>query len=287
MDIISPMLDVMFKRMFSMPSNASMLCDFLSAYIDFKAEKPTNVTLINTEIKRTPDEKKSVMDLRVQLNDTTEVDVEIQLRKQKNFEERATYYLAKIYSDQLDPSMSYTKIHRCVSLCLLDFLMSDKPGFCRTVLLRDDDGETFTPTFELVCVELPKIRRMMDMAEITDKRVQWGKLLTASTEEELNRVRNASNNPAIDKAVLTVKELSADKKMRLEAEARMKDIRDRMNYRETDFAEGKEEGIKEGIKEGIEIERKRSEARMEHMRNSLKKRGFDEETINSIINGKD
>ncbi len=129
------------------------------------------------------------------------------------------------------------------------------------------------------------------MAEITDKRVQWGKLLTASTEEELNRVRNASNNPAIDKAVLTVKELSADKKMRLEAEARMKDIRDRMNYRETDFAEGKEEGIKEGkeegIKEGIEIERKRYEARMEHMRNSLKKRGFDEETINSIINGKD
>ncbi len=137
MEIISPMLDVMFKRMFSMNSSRLMLCDFLSAYIDFGNNELSDVILIDSELKRNSDEKKSIMDLRVQLNNV-EVDVEIQLRSQKYFEERTVYYLSKMYSSQLDEGMSYAKIHRCISLCLIDFEKFKGSKFCRSILLRDE-----------------------------------------------------------------------------------------------------------------------------------------------------
>lgn len=79
MEIISPMLDVMFKRMFSMPDSKEMLKDFLSSYIDFKEGELKDVKLIDKEICRTPYEKNSILDLRVEVG-STEVDVEVQLQ---------------------------------------------------------------------------------------------------------------------------------------------------------------------------------------------------------------
>ncbi len=127
------------------------------------------------------------------------------------------------------------------------------------------------------------------MSEITDKRLQWAKLLTATTEEELNSIQAASNNPAIDQAVLTVKTLSADKQMRLEADTRMKELRDKLNYHETGFAEGMEKGLEKGLKEGMEIgaakERERSEAKIAKVRDSLKALGYNDDAIKAIFDG--
>ncbi len=57
-------------------------------------------------------------------------------------------------------------------------------------------------------------------------------------------------NPAIDKAVLTIKKLSATEEMRLEAFAREKAERDRITRNEEDLILARQKGLAEGRAEG-------------------------------------
>ncbi len=269
MEIISPMYDFMFKRMFSMPDNKNMLCDFLGSYIDFKDGELKDVKLIDKEIKRTPQEKDSTLDLRVEVGNPktgmAEVDVEVQLRDKPAFKDRIMYYLTKMFADQLGEGEPYTKLHKCVSLCVLNFPMFNDKQFFRSMLMRDTDGNVLTDKLEFDCLEVSKIRDL-ELTSNMDKKLQWAKLFAVSSEEELDMIRDTINNPAIDQAVLTIKKLSASEEMRYEALAREKAERDRI----TMLADATNKG--------------RAEGRAEVAAN-LRAMGMSEEQIKLALNG--
>ncbi len=273
MEIISPLLDVMFKRMFSMPDNKEMLCDFLKTFIVFKDGELTDVTLIDKEIHRTPEEKNSILDLRVDTGHA-EVDVEVQIQKTTAFNDRIAYYLSKIFSDQLGENDSYSKLHKCVSLCILDFKMFDDDRYFRTMKIQDDLGNILTDKMEFDCLEVPKTHKL-EITDSGDKKLYWAKLFAVSSEEELDMVQQQANSPAIDKAVLTIKKLSADEQMKLEAEARLKEFRDRQSMYETGYDNGIEQGLIKGAT-------KREKEIIANMRAC----GMTEEQIAKIINDK-
>ena len=253
MEIISPMYDFMFKKMFSLPDSKDMLCDFLSSYIDLADGELKDVKLIDKEMKRSPDDKDSILDLRIEVgtpdNKLTEIDVEVQLRNQISFGDRASYYLAKMYSDQLSEGDSYLKLHRCVSLCIVNFSLFDDEEYFRRMLMRDERGNVLTDKFELDCVEISKIRKLQLTPDI-DRKLQWAKLFAAKSEEELNMITAQVENPAIDKAVLTIKKLSATEEMRYEAFVREKAERDRITRNEEDLILARQKGLAEGRAEG-------------------------------------
>ena len=244
MDIISPMYDFMFKRMFSIPGNKDMLCDFLSSCINFNGEELKNVKLIDKEIKRTNRDKESILDLRVEVGSPeagiSEVDVEVQLKKYNSFKHRAAYYLAKMFSDQLCEGENYSKLHKCVSLCVLDFPLFDDEQYFRSMLIRDEYGNVLTDKMEFDCLEVSKIKDL-ELNDKMDKRLQWAKLFAASSEEDLNMVNENANNPAINQAVLTIKKLSATEEMRLEALNFEKAYKDRISMLADERAEGRAE----------------------------------------------
>lgn len=157
MKIFSPMLDAMFKRVFSLRDSKSILCDFLSTYIEFKDGKINDVTLIDKEIKRHPAEKGSVLDLRVETEDT-EVDIEVQIRSADFFKDRMAYYLSKMFSDQLGEKDGYNDLHKCVSLCITNFKLFDDEHYFRTMNIRDIYGNILTDKFELDSLEIAKIK---------------------------------------------------------------------------------------------------------------------------------
>lgn len=103
MEIISPMLDVMFKRMFSEKDSAPMLINFLETFLDFKDEKITSVELIDKELALSIDDKRSFLDLRVMTNSkdkpqSSEIDIEVQLKSIQGDRTRFTYYLSKLFA---------------------------------------------------------------------------------------------------------------------------------------------------------------------------------------------
>lgn len=275
-EIISPMIDIMFKRMFSMPDSKPMLRDFLGTYIDFQEGEVKDIQLIDKELKRTPQEKNSIMDLRVDLGGA-QVDVEVQMQSTIAFKDRVAYYLAKMYADQFGESESYDRLRKCVSLCITNFPLFKDESFFRSMRMRDEYGNVLTQKMEFDCLEISKIRKL-EISDGMDKKLQWAKLFAVSSEEELNMVKEKSNNPAIDQAVLTIKHLSANEELRLEAEARLKEKRDKEGMYIVGFDNGKAKGKAEGRAEGRAEERANMIAKM-------RESGLSEEQIDGILNG--
>lgn len=247
MDIISPMLDVMFKRMFSKTGSTPILRSFLETYIDFKGKDLSTATLTDKEIKRYPDDKGSILDLRVEAGGA-EIDIEVQLMKIEGDRNRFNLYLAKMFSDQATEKMKYEKMHNCKSLLILDYTMPeyDNSGeFCHSFKMRDDKGVIFSDALEINVVEIPRIRNLA-IERGMDDRIMWAKLFAAKSEEELNMVQNMTNNPAIQQAVLAIKDLSADEQMRYEATARMKALLDEQARMETAEHRGEAKGKAKG-----------------------------------------
>lgn len=246
---ISPMEDFMFKRMFSTPDSAGMLCDFLSSCIDFKDKPLNHIVLLDKEIKTTKNAKGSLLDLRVEVgnsaNDTIEVDVEVQVEKRKFLNDRIAYYLSKMFANQLCEKEEYDKLHKCVSLWVVNFPFFDDEDYFRSMVMQDKKGNVLTEKIEFDCLEIPKIRKM-ELTGNMDKKLQWGKLFAASSEEELDMIGETVRNPEIKQAVFTIKKLTKTEEMQLELLNREKAERDRISIIAEERADAKAEGIAEG-----------------------------------------
>ena len=64
------------------------------------------------------------------MNDDTEIDIEIQLSILNVWADRALFYLAKMYTEQINSGDDYTTFKKCVSISILDFeLFKDSSEF--------------------------------------------------------------------------------------------------------------------------------------------------------------
>ena len=104
--------DYIFKRVFAYKGNESVLKDFLEALlkIEIKSIKITNPEIIPYE----KGEKRGLLDIKAEINDGTMIDVELQMKNEKNTEERATEYMGKMISEQLQVGDSYQKLKKSI-----------------------------------------------------------------------------------------------------------------------------------------------------------------------------
>lgn len=89
--------DVIFKAFCSRKGNEKFLIDFLSALLNKKIYKFIVIPEVSVE-KLSEEEKGGSMDILIEVNDDTIVNIEMQLKDNKNIEERTTYYSSKIIS---------------------------------------------------------------------------------------------------------------------------------------------------------------------------------------------
>lgn len=84
-------------------------------------------------------QKQGILDVVLELNDDTKIDIEMQVRAQKHWTKRNLYYLGRMYTDVLMIGEKYDKLRRCVSISLLDFkLFPDKSEYHSVYRLRDE-----------------------------------------------------------------------------------------------------------------------------------------------------
>ena len=80
--------DYIFKRVFAYKGNESMLKDLLEAILEINIAK---VKIKNPEIiPYTKEEKRGLLDIKVELEDGTNIDIEMQMYDKKNTDERST-----------------------------------------------------------------------------------------------------------------------------------------------------------------------------------------------------
>lgn len=163
-------------------------------------------------------EKTFFLDIVITLNDSTLVNLEMQVINEHNWPERSLSYLCRTF-DNLNSGDSYLSVKPAFQIGLLDFtLFPEYPEFYSTYQFMNAKNHTiYSDKLYLSVLNLTRI----DLATEEDKARgldHWAALFKATTWEELKML--AKQNPFIDEASATIYQLSQEEKIRWQCAAR-------------------------------------------------------------------
>lgn len=246
--IMLPTVDICFQNLMA---NSKVRKGFVAAVINVPPDSISETILLPTLMPvESADDKLSILDVRVLLVDGTQLNFEMQVRYFEFWDERAMFYLCKMFTGQMKKGEDYDTLKKCIHVSILDFIRYPHDDRCyRSIHLRDDKtGELYSDKLELQILELKKLPREVQNA---DDIISWMRFFSGKTRKEFETMANT--NEYFDEAYHTLLRLSADDKKRLEYEAREKALRD--YHSQMNSAE------KRGIAIGEERGEKRAEER--------------------------
>ena len=139
--------------------NSKVRKGFIAALLNCDPEEIDQTVLMPTILDRnTPDDKQGILDVRVALSDGTQLDMEMQVSYFAFWEKRILFYLAKMYTEQLQKGESYKKLQKCIHVSILDFIhFPDDSECCRVIHFCDEKtGRRYTDLMEIQILELKK-----------------------------------------------------------------------------------------------------------------------------------
>ena len=209
--------DYLFRVL--LQENTDVLKALIGSLMHMRFEDIISVTIKNPiEPGKTIDEKSYILDVRVVLNDSENIDLEMQVLNENNWPDRSLAYLCRSYDD-INKGSSYEKVKPAVQFDFLDFtLFEDSPEFFASYYLQNEkNNRRYTGKFRLSVVDLSRI----DLATDEDKYYgidRWARLFKAKTWEELKML--AQEDRYIDSAVDTVSYVTSDEHMKMIMDAR-------------------------------------------------------------------
>ena len=233
--IMSPKVDFAFKEIMR---NETVRKGFLSAVLNIKDTDIKSTVMLNTNLPKIhDDEKQGILDVRLTMNDNTEIDIEIQLAYMKSWADRSTFYLSKMLVEQVGVNKKYTNIKKCIGINILDFDYIRQTKRVHTVYHVSEDTEhiKYTDVLEWHIVELPKLPPMNDGSDLYN----WVKFINSQSEEEFQML--AGKDIYLKTAYEQLEIISQDEQKRLEYTARQKALYDYNTIVEENFERGREQ----------------------------------------------
>lgn len=244
--IMKPKVDFAFKEIMM---DEKARTGFLAAVLHINPEDIKETKILNTNLRKLhEDDKLGILDVRVLLNDDTEIDAEIQLSEMGVWQDRSLFYASKMFTEQIEKGKGYDVFKKCVSISILGFkLFKDEPDFYSCFHIREDTRNfIYTDKMEFHVIELPKLPK--ELKENSSDLELWAKFINAEEKEELEMI--AKQNVYIQSAYDKLEIISQDKQKRLEYEARQKALLDHNQFLHEATQRGIEEGIGIGRQEG-------------------------------------
>lgn len=258
-DVFSPKTDIIFKKMFT--ENMDMLSNFLSEMLDIPENDISEIKITNTEMPpETLSGKFSRLDLNMTVDDRL-VNVEVQVKNDVNFRDRALLYWSKLYSSGIKRGEDYNDLKQTITINIINFNMFDDGLFHHRVMpMVMETKEIFSDKQLIHFAELRKLSKEID----PKNRLQlWLQFINAESEEVFKMIEQ-TNIPIMQKAVRVIYDMSEDTAIREAARLREKAL-----YDETS-------AINAAKREGMYEERAKLTAK-------LKARGMSEADIKSFF----
>ena len=257
--------DYIFKRVFAYKGNESVLKDFLEALlkIEIKRIKITNPEIIPYE----KGEKRGLLDIKAEINDGTMLDVEMQMKNERNTEERATEYMGKMISEQLQVGEDYQNLKKSIVIFITNYNFLKRNSYHSVGRMKfdktiedeyvnmgyDKEDEVASKYIEVHYIELPKFKKK-ELSKFT-KLDQWMCIFTQNREGIMLAEKE---NKEIKRAINTLDFLSKDPKERERHNSIVMAEYNRLVSEHNFFEDGKKEGkieiAKKMLKEKVPIE---------------------------------
>ncbi len=164
------------------------------------------------------DEKEFILDILVRMNNSTILNIEMQVINLHNWVERSMSYLCRTF-DNLDHGEDYTNVRPAIQIGLLDYtLFPEAPEFYAPYyLMNEKTHQKYSDKLRLSVLDLTRI----DLATEEDKLYgidHWASLFKAQTWEELKML--AQDDKIMADAVSTIYDITHDSILRQEIRAR-------------------------------------------------------------------
>ena len=256
--------DLMFKKVFGDKDDLMPLKKLLECILDIK---PKNITILNPEIIGSSYyDKRTIVDLIVELEDNTQIGIEMNTNVNKYLIARNLRYLFKNIGQELKKGNTYKRLKKYIQINIDCEGKHVKP-IERYKIMETEKYEVLTEDIEIIRVDLPyyvekcynKRARELDYKDkfiglIGIEDISLAKEITkgdASMEEILKKVEDFSD----DEEILGAYDAEWHKQQIEESiiQTRLDEEQERLEKAEAEgLAKGLEKGMVQGLKEGLE-----------------------------------
>ena len=215
--------DFFFKAF--LQKNETALRGLLSALLSIKLDEISSVTITNPiQEGETVDDKNIILDVKLILNDTHVINLEMQVSNLGNWPERSLTYLCRMF-DQLKTGEDYINVKKTIHISIMDFTPNDFPEvlYSEYFLYNLKTGHKYSDKFAIYMLQLNQLGNPKDERDIPEI-YYWAQLFKAKTWEEIQML--AEKNECIKQSIATLQEITADEKARMQMEARERYRRD-------------------------------------------------------------
>ena len=244
--------DLYFKRLLGDKNKKSLTLNFLNSILDRDANNYfTDITFLDKDNEpETIDGKLSKLDIRADMNDGTQIEIEVQVLPFKLMAERSLYYWSKIYAEQLGKGERYKKLKKTIAINLLnfDYLTDEKDWHNIYRLLNAKSYRKLTDHMEIHFAEIPKFK----LKDIRKMRASETWIAYFSGNYDDKELEELSMNKPIMKEVMDFeRSFLMDKMQRREYEQREKALRDYYSYMGESYEDGYDKGYDKGKTEEV------------------------------------
>ena len=121
MEKISPRVDLAFKKIFGVEENKDLLISLINSIVGTE-DQVKEVTLLNPyNPKNFKQDKLSILDVKATNQDGKRFNIEIQISDEADYDKRALYYWAKLYTEQLKVAQDYSVLSKAIGIHILNF----------------------------------------------------------------------------------------------------------------------------------------------------------------------
>jgi len=264
MDPVNPRVDIVFKKIFGVEENKDLLISLINSIVS-EEDQVVDVTLLNPYNEKSfKKDKLSILDIKAKGHHDKWFNIEIQITDEADYDKRALYYWAKMYTDQLKATEDYSNLTKVIGIHILNFISISESQKYHNVfhITEKETGVSYFKDLELHTVELKKFTDAIgkEFEEIVEK-IQnaldiWSAFLTKHDLLTPDRLVKKLNNPELKKALNALKMMNFSPEEREAYEGRLKWLRIESTTLRKAENKGFEKGITKGLKQGHKEGRK-------------------------------
>ncbi len=265
MERISPRVDLAFKKIFGVEENKDLLISLINSIVGAE-DQVSEVTLLNPyNPKNFKTDKLSILDIKATNQDGKRFNIEIQISDEADYDKRALYYWAKIYTEQLKVAEDYSKLSKAIGIHILNFTSIPEVKKYHNVfhITEKETGLLYFKDLELHTIELKKFSDSSDeeladiVAKVKNALDMWLAFVTRNDLLIADNLPKELNDPNLKKAINVLSVMNFTPEEREAYEDHLKWLRIEANTIRNYEQKGEIRGRAEGEnKKAIEIAKK-------------------------------
>ena len=254
---ISPRVDVAFKKIFGVEENKDLLISLINSIVSLE-DQVSDITLLNPyNAQNFSRDKLSILDIKAQGIDGKRFNIEIQISDEADYDKRALYYWAKLYTEQLEVAEDYSALSKAIGIHILNFISIPEVDKYHNVfhITEKETGESYFKDLELHTIELKKFSKNSNeqlpdiIAKVKSSLDMWSAFLTRNDLLQPDNLPKGLDDNNLKKALTVLDVMNFSSLERDAYEDHLKWLRIEANTLKKAEAKGVEKGRAEEKKE--------------------------------------